>query len=322
MIKNISHSGSTLIADIGGTNARFAVAQNGKIAGNVTVLACRDHNNLADAANAFLNSLDPSSRPKYGIVAVAAPVTEGTVQLTNLNWHFSKDQLCDDLKLDGLDIVNDFTAIAWAVPRLQQNDRRQVGGGTARTDAPIVVIGPGTGLGVSALVPAPDGWVVLPTEAGHVTMAGSTVMEDKVLDALRQKFGHVSAERVLSGPGLVNIYEVLVGLEGQGPAVLSPEQVSANALSHPGSHEALALGMFFEFLGTAASNAALSLDAHGGVYVAGGVVGKLGDAFAASGFRRRFETKGRFESYVAEIPTFAITHPFAALAGLAAGPLV
>jgi len=322
MIKNNSHTGPALIADIGGTNARFAVARDGEIAGNVTVLACQDHNNLAAAANTFLNSLNPADRPKYGIIAVAAPVTEGTVQLTNLNWQFSKDQLCEDLKLDGLDIVNDFTAIAWAVPRLQACDRRQVGGGTPRTDAPIVVIGPGTGLGVSALVPALDGWVVLPTEGGHVTMAGSTVMEDKVLDVLRHKFGHVSAERVLSGPGLVNIYEALVKLENQSPKPIGPQQVSANALADPASHEALALRMFFDFLGTAASNAALSLDAHGGVYVAGGVVGNLGDAFAASGFRRRFEAKGRFESYVADIPTFAITHPFAALAGLAAGPLV
>jgi len=316
-----TNSDPTLIADIGGTNARFAVAQGGQIAGEVMVLACQDYEDLASATNAFLHSVDEAHRPRRGMIAVAAPVFGESIQLTNLNWAFSRDQLRQDLQMDALNIINDFTAITWAVPRLQESERRQIGPGQARSGAPIVIIGPGSGLGVAALIPLSNGWTALPTEGGHVTMAASNAMEDKVLDILRQKFGHVSAERVLSGPGLVNIYTAIIKVAGQPFERLSPEQLTAQALAQPESQAAKALEMFFAFLGTAASNAALSLDAHGGVYIAGGIVAKLDDAISASRFRQRFETKGRFSGYLSPIPTFVIDHPYVALAGLAAGPL-
>lgn len=314
----------TLIADIGGTNARFALAQNGQIL-DVVVLACGDYDGLAAAATAFLETIPETQRPQQGLFAIAAPIKGDQVQLTNLPWAFSTEQLRRDLKLDALDIVNDFTAIAWAVPHLKADEILQVGGGAACENAPIALLGPGSGLGVTALIPVGDGWTVLPGEGGHVTMAATTSGEERVLDALRQTFthvsdAHVSAERVLSGPGLVNIYTALVQLDGQTPEPLTPEQISERAIADPASHAGAALSMFCDFLGTAASDMALVYNARGGVYLAGGIVGKLGAAFAASGFRQRFEAKGRFSAHLCQIPTFVISHPFPALAGLAEPP--
>lgn len=311
----------TLIADIGGTNARFAVALGGRISGDVTVLACRDFTDLAAAANTYLAGLPTTERPRRAVIGVASPVQGDRVQLTNLAWAFSTEQLRQDLALDALTVINDFTAIAWAIPRLSDTDVQQVGGGVACVNAPIVIIGPGSGLGVAALIPTPGGWTVLPTEAGHVTLAASNATEDRVLDVLRKKFGHVSAERVLSGPGLVNIYTALATLDGDIPEALSPVEISAQALVDPTSRAGVALELFCDFLGTAASNAALSLDARGGVYLAGGIVGALGGAFATSGFRQRFEAKGRYVEYLSQIPTFVLTQPYPALVGMAAGNL-
>jgi len=308
-----------LIADIGGTNARFALARAGRIWGEVTVLACRDHADLAAAARFFLNSVPATDRPRSGVMAVASPVLGDQVQLTNLKWAFSIEQLRQDLRFDTLDIVNDFAAITWAVPGLGDHDRRSIGGGEACADAPIVVMGPGSGLGVAVMIPVSGGWVVLPTEGGHVTMAAATADQDRVLNVLRRKFGHVSAERVLSGPGLVNLYTALAELDGQTDAPLSPEVISALAIAEPSSRAAAALDLFFDFLGTAASNAALSCDARGGVYLAGGILGQVEAAFGASGFRARFEAKGRFSGYLSAIPTVLIRHPYPALVGLAKG---
>jgi len=310
----------TLIADIGGTHARFALARDGQVLGKASVFSCRDYPDLATAANAFIAELT-ANHPRRGIIAVAAPITGDQVQVTNLDWSFSTDQLRQDLGLDALDIVNDFTAIAWAVPRLKDNERQHVGGGVAHADAPIVIIGPGSGLGVAALIPVRGGWTVLPTEGGHVTMAATTAEEDRVLDTLRHRFGHVSAERVLSGQGLANIYNALADLDGHAPQALRPEAITAQALVDPASRAGTVLDMFCAFLGTAASNAALSFDARGGVYLAGGIIGKLEGAFAASDFRQRFEAKGRYTTYLSHIPTFILNHPFPALAGLAKGPL-
>lgn len=308
-----------LIADIGGTNARFALARAGRIWGEVTALACRDHASLAAAATVFLDSVPETARPRSGVIAVASPISGDRVQLTNLDWAFSIDQLRQDLRFDTLDIVNDFAAITWAVPSFNDGDLSPVGRGSACAGAPIVVMGPGSGLGVAVMVLVSGGWIVLPTEGGHVTMAAATTEQDRVLNVLRHKFGHVSAERVLSGPGLVNIYIALGELEGQLLPALDPAGISMLAVAEPGSRAAAALDLFFDFLGTAASNAALSCDARGGVYLAGGILGKVEAALVASGFRARFEAKGRFTDYLSHIPTLVIRHPYPALAGLAKG---
>jgi len=258
---------------------------------------------------------------RRGVFAVAAPISGDKVKLTNLAWAFSTQSLRQELHLDHLDIINDFTAIAWAVPRLGADEHIQVGGGVAKLDAPIAIIGPGSGLGVAALIPVHGGWKVLPTEAGHVTLAAMTFEEDRVLAVLRRRFGHVSAERVLSGPGLVHLYDAILELDGHVAGNLSAKEVSARGAKAPHSHAGQAVEMFCQFLGTTASNAALNYDARGGVYLAGGIIGKLGVSFKASSFRARFESKGRFSDYLAQIPTFVVTHPFPAFAGLTKGSL-
>lgn len=305
-----------LIADIGGTNARFALSQADGSVRDAVVLACRDFPGLAAAAEAFLAGITPPAPPRRGAMAVASPVSGDRVDMTNHSWSFSIDDVRRRLGLDDLRVINDFTAIALAIPHLGDGDRLQVGGGKAAPGAPIAVLGPGTGLGVSALIPVDGGWVPLSTEGGHVTMAPATGRESAVLAHL-QRSGHVSAERVLSGAGLVNLYGAVRALDGEAAdGDVTPAGVTERALDGSCPFAAEALDMFCAMLGTVASNLCLSLGARGGVYIAGGIVPRLGTAFAESGFRRRFEDKGRFSAHLATVPTFVLTHKMPAFLGL------
>ncbi len=310
-------NGPTLLADIGGTNARFAMGEKDGTIHAIKSLVCRDYASPADAARAYLHALPPASPPKRAAFALASPVGGDDIDMTNHPWTFSIEKTRMELGLDRLDAVNDFTAIALCVPYLGDGDVLRVGGGTALADAPIAVLGPGTGLGVSGLIPADGGWLPLVGEGGHATMAAANEREQKILETLRRTFGHVSAERVLSGPGLVNLHDALFHLNGPGsPAPATPAEIADRALcgACPVCREAL--DIFFEMLGTVASNLALSLGARGGVFIAGGIVPKLADALSGSGFRKRFEDKGRFKGYLSAIPTFVITHEFPAFLGL------
>ncbi|HLN23003.1 MAG TPA: glucokinase [Patescibacteria group bacterium] len=310
-------TGTGLIADIGGTNARFAlVAPGGHDALDPQVFHCADFACPTDAARAYLNRVAPNDPPTRGAFAVASPVLGDEVAMTNHVWRFSIDAVRDELGLDRLDVVNDFTAVALSIPLLSRADMISVGGGIADPTAPIAVLGPGTGLGVAALVPTPNGFLPIPTEGGHVTIAAADDHEAQVIAWLRSRFGHVSAERVLSGPGLVNLHCALRGLSGLGEEAVTPAELSRRALSgEPLAREAL--DMFFAMLGTVAGNLALSLGARGGVVIAGGIVPQLLPAFMASGFRRRFEEKGRFDGYLSAIPVQVAIHPYPAFVGLA-----
>ena len=309
-----------LIADIGGTNARFAMVDRKGAIGDPRTLACADFPGPAAAARAYIEATAPKEPPRRGAFAIASPVTGVTgdaIDMTNHPWTFSIDEVRRDLSLEKLDVINDFVAIALSVPHLGDGGRRWIGGGEALPGAPIAILGPGTGLGVSGLVPSAEGWLPLATEGGHVALAAMSDREEAVIGILRRKFGHASAERAVSGPGLVNLYNALAELEGVDAASPSPADVSRRALAGncPRSREALVL--FTAFLGTVASNLALSLGARGGVYIAGGIIPKLGDAFDGKLFRARFEDKGRFSDYLAAIPAYIITHEHPAFLGLA-----
>nr|WP_204367248.1 glucokinase [Methylobacterium sp. B34] len=224
----------------------------------------------------------------------------------------------DALALDGLAVINDFTAVALSVPRLAEEDRRQIGDGAAQPGAVVGVLGPGSGLGLSGLVPGANGrWTALSGEGGHATMAPMSDRESAVLDQLRKSFEHVSAERVLSGPGLVNLYNALMILDGREPAALTPAQVADSAIGGGDPHCVEAVEMFCAMLGTVAGNLALTLGARGGIYIAGGIVPKLGPLFTHSRFRKRFMEKGRMHDFLAPIPTYVITHELPAFLGLA-----
>lgn len=305
-----------LIADIGGTNARFALVYPGIDTPQETrVLSCDDYDGLAEAAIAYLEETAPPTPPLTGAFAVACPVLGDQIEMTNRDWAFSRAELESRLGLERLDVINDFIAVALSVPLLTDKHKVAVGGGKAAFGTPIAVIGPGTGLGVAGLLASGDGWHPLPTEGGHITMSPANGKESRVLDWLRDRYGHISAERVVSGPGLLNLYQALAALEGRPPALTSPHEVTQGAQAgDPLAYESLR--MFLAMLGTVAGNLALTLGARGGVLIAGGIVPTLIKQLLASEFRHRFEDKGRFKSYLAAIPVHVITHPYPAFAGL------
>jgi glucokinase len=276
-----------LIADIGATNTRLALVEPGGAITRARVVATDDYASLSDAIEDYLATEAPPAKPTLAVLAVAAPVTGDMVTMTNNPWTFSIQAM-----------------------------RKQFGF-TELRDAPIGVIGPGSGLGVSILIPQGDRVVPLQGEGGHVTMAAADKREAAVLDLMRKRFDHVSAERFLSGPGLVNLYNALCELAKEPAAPLTAAQITDPRIEEDEPHAREATAMFCAMLGTIASNLALTIGARGGIYIAGGIVPKLGAAFAQSDFRARFEAKGRFQGYLAAIPTYVITHPSPALLGAA-----
>ncbi|MBX6369662.1 MAG: glucokinase [Rhodospirillales bacterium] len=305
-----------LVADIGATNARFALVDAAGEVVRPRILACEDYRAIDDAIDDYLRS-ERVERPRAAALAIASPVTGDHVALTNNPWQFSISELRRRLGLERLEVVNDFTANALALPRLSERDRRQVGGGHSVAGAAMAVLGPGSGLGVSGLIPSGRRWIPLAGEGGHATMPASSDREAAVLALMRHRFDHVSAERVLSGPGLVNLYAALTELDGVPAASYTPAQITDPATRASDRHCREATEMFCAMLGTVAGNLALTLGARGGVYIAGGIVPKLGPMFDTSEFRARFEAKGRFRSYLADIPTYVVTNPVPAFLGLA-----
>jgi glucokinase len=306
-----------LIADIGGTNARFALVREDARPYAERVLACLDYPTLKTAIAAYLRNV-PESHPKQAALAVAMPITGDQVTFTNNpRWSFSIRELREALGLERLLLVNDFTALALVLPYLEAQELRQTGGGAAVAEAAIGLLGPGTGLGVSGLVWSDVRWIPLQSEGGHVAFAPTTEREWKIICLLREQFGHVSAERLLSGPGLVNIYRAVAVLEGAVAEGLSPAQVTERALARRCPLCVETLEIFCAGLGSVAGNLAITLGAKGGVYIGGGIVPRLGDFFEKSAFRTRFEEMGRFKSYMAGIPTYVITAVNPALRGVA-----
>jgi len=302
-----------LVADIGGTFIRLAIVENG-VLGVPRVRRTAEYGGLEDAARDFLSRLPAGARPNRAVVAVAAPITGDAIRLTNTAWSFSRAAAKAALGLNELLVVNDFGATAMAIPHLGPADVVPVGPVLAAGDGPVAILGPGTGLGMASMARAAQGWLLLAGEGGHATMPASTREESSVIDRLRERFGHVSAERVLSGPGLENLHQAL---GGGNAARLAATEITARAIAGSDPLCVRALGMFFGMLGTVAGNLALTVGATGGVYIAGGIVPRLRGAFLDSDFRARFEAKGRFSSYLAAIPTWLVVHEEPALLGLA-----
>ena len=308
-----------LIADIGGTNARFALL-NGDDVDDEKVLACDDHPTLVAAIDHYLASIGASSpprRPREAAMAIAGPITGDHIRMTNHVWEFSAATTRQQLGLSRLIFMNDFTALAMSLRYLPPQDLEAIGGGRAVLGTTIALLGPGTGLGVSGLVPAGDHWIPLQGEGGHVTLSVMNEREMAVLAQLRQRFSHVSAERVLSGPGLVNLYDALCAIEGVVPEALSPKDITDRALSGTCRLSLETVSMFCALLGTLSGNLVLTLGAVGGLYIGGGIVPQLGRFFANSAFRDRFEDKGRYADYLADVPIYVIRTPLPAFIGLA-----
>jgi glucokinase len=310
-------SGFRLLADIGGTNVRFALLLPGSNRPEQeSSLLCADYPGLEQAARAYLQMVgDPPVRE--AAIDVATAVTGDLVKLTNSPWAFSIEQTRRQLKLERLMVINDFTALALALPTMEPTAFRQVGRGSPVSGTAIGLIGAGTGLGVSGLVPCASRWAPLQGEGGHTAFSPMTAREDAVLGVLRERFGHVSTERLVSGPGLVNLYDALSKLDHVPARGLTPQEIAEAALSGSDAQCAEALESFCAMLGTAAGNLAITLGARGGVFIGGGIVPKLGTYFDASPFRTRFEHKGRFSALLAGVPTYVIIADYPALPGLA-----
>ncbi len=309
-----------VIADIGGTNARFAIARNGTFDRLVHVEVAR-YTSLHDALMDYLDDLPPAMWPSQGAFAVAGPVLGDHIALTNLSWSFSVSALKQSLGLGTLKVFNDFAATAMAVPYLPEQDRFTIGPANADAQGPIGIIGPGTGLGVSSLVPHDGRWVMVAGEGGHVTLPASTKEESDIIAVLRRRWDHVSAERALSGSGLVNLYQAVCAIEGKTPQALTPANVTDHAVKGTDPECVKAFAHFCAMLGTVAGDLALTIGARGGIYIAGGILLRFKEAFAASAFRTRFEAKGRFADYTRDIPTQLMLEESPALLGLAKTPL-
>ena len=305
-----------LIADIGGTNVRFALVDEAGGIHDAAQMKCADYDSPVAAARSYL-ALRPQARPAAAVFAVASPITGDRVAMTNHPWRFSIAESRDALGLDRFEVINDFAAVAHGLPAFTDEDKAIVNRGEPHDHAPIALMGPGTGLGVSALVPAGAGrWTVIAGEGGHATLPACDDREAGLISWLRERGGHVSAERLLSGPGLVAIHDALRAMMDLAPESVTPAELSRRAAQGEALAED-AYDLFFAMLGTVAGNVALVLGAKGGVVLAGGILPRVLPALLASRFMERFAAKGRFESYLRTIPVSVLTHPFPAFPGLA-----
>lgn len=306
-----------LVADIGGTNARFALADLDTLElSEIRQVQCADHPSLEAALADYIGGLP--ARPDRAAIAVAGPVTDTDVSLTNLAWSFAKPELCRRFGLKDVHVLNDFEALALALPHLAGAELHQIGGAAPVAHATKVVLGPGTGLGVAGLVWSGDGWIAVPGEGGHMSLGAEDERHLALLARLRRGRAHLSAERALSGPGLAELYQAVAASHGLRPVERRPNDVLVLGLSGEDEIAVEALDLFVTWLGRFAGDAALLLGARGGVYLGGGIAPKLAAKLSNGAFRQAFEAKGRMTAYLAPIPVFVILAAFATLKGGAA----
>jgi glucokinase len=306
-------SGDLLVADIGGTNARFAVSDRTGALHDVRVLSAAKFPNIDEAIASYLAGIG-RDRPANACFAVACPTHGEEIKLTNSPWRFRKAAIAAEFGFARFAVINDFEALAASVPSLTGDRLQVLRPGKADPQAICLVIGPGTGLGVGGYVPAGATWALISGEGGHVGFAPTTDREVRLWQQMRAKYGRVSAERVLNGAGLANIHRFLAGEAGQAiPGIDGPE-VSRRALAGDAiATEAVLL--FFEILGSVAGDLALAFGARGGVYIGGGITPKLLDFARRSQLVARFLDKGRIADLLAPVPISVIMDERAALYG-------
>lgn len=307
--------GHVVLADVGGTNVRFALLTGNEL-GPIEHMAVRDHARFADAFASFLARQTQRAAIRSAVLAVAGVVTGERCALTNNAWVVDAAELRARFGFTGVSIVNDFEAVAWSLPHLAGNDRLTVGGGEPIFGAPMVALGPGTGLGVAAYLPRENGALVLHSEGGHATAPSGSPREDAIIDNLRRRFGHVSAERVLSGQGLENLYCAIAAIDSLTVPERSAAEITQAAITGRCPASRAALDTFCAMLGDVAGNFALGFGAQGGVFLAGGIIPRIRDYLPRSQFRARFEAKGRLRGYLEAIPVYLILHADPAFIGL------
>ena len=317
-IKKEDSGQSSVVADIGATNIRLARLTAGGLPGPVVKFATAEFSDFTAALAQFLK-LEGGPGPVRIALAVAGPVYGDEVKLTNHQWQFSIRRLTKILNLEQLEVVNDLEALALVLPNLGPGDAVPVG---AKADnrsikAPMAVLCPGTGLGIAGLVPVKNGWRPVATEGGHTSLAPLTAKEMAVWQFLQERYGRVSVERVLSGPGLVELYHALASLEGREACAVSPEDIVSLALKGESPPALETVEIFCAWLGDVAGDAALMYVARGGVYLAGDILLAIFEILKRSEFRHRFENKGRGTGIVTTTPTFLISCESPVLRGCA-----
>ena len=307
-----------LVSDIGGTNSRFALCQSGSLA----LVEPRKYPNtdfpsLEEAIQHYIN--DVGIQPQSACLAVAGPAHGEFVQLTNIDWKFSVSAMKERFDFKQLYVVNDFTALAMSVPHESPENLRQVGDEVPLENMPIAVLGPGTGLGVSGLLPVNNGWMPLQGEGGNVAFTPRTDLEIKLLQRAMKDKDFVRAEDFISGTGITYLHELMLELHGDPVETVAAKDVVWRAKTSDDSLSRRTLNVFCGMLGNFAGDTALTLGAMGGVYIGGGVAPQFGELFFTSPFRKAFEERGRFSNYVKPIPTYVLlSHSRAALLGAAA----
>ncbi|HSM31849.1 MAG TPA: glucokinase [Woeseiaceae bacterium] len=310
-----------LIGDIGGTNARFALADTGTPGfSDARTLKCDDYRSADVAIEHYLEMVGAES-PHVICLAAAGPIIDGRVRFTNNHWEIAADELAAEFSIAGVRLLNDFEAIAYSVPFLGVDDCMPVGlperGPLDADDYMVGVIGPGTGLGAVGLRKYGDTLFPIAGEAGHSGFAPETQVQIDILRALREKFDRVSSERLVSGPGLENIYRALMRIHGEKRAHLSPAEIFQAAIDNSDALAAEAVQMFFEVFGQVAGDLALTLGAEDGIFIAGGISKRYPDLLKNSRFRSGFENKGRHRSLLERVPTQLILHEQPGLLGAA-----
>jgi glucokinase len=303
-----------LLADLGATNSRFAIATPGQRIRQLRIFHAGDFTSPLAAIRHYLAELPKADRPRDGALAVAAPIVGGRVTFVNRRWSFSTEVLRKHLGFSRLLVLNDLEAQAYALLTLKSGDCRKIGRGRGVPGAPKLAIGPGTGLGMAALLADRSGPRVLSSEAGHTTLAATNSFEERVLAGIRKRYGRVSVERALSGPGLSALYRALSPDSG---ASLEPPEISRRAQAGRDRIAVKTARAFSRLLGGFCGDMALTFNALGGIYVVGGVVPGLGSAFDRAAFREAFEAKGRYSDYLARVPVFVVTRKDLGLRGLA-----
>lgn len=313
----MNNSDSILLGDIGGTNARFAILNRGTI-GPIEYMRVSECSGVIEAIKRYLGGRAESMTVKRAALGLAGTVENNRCEITNSRWIVDGRMLKEALDFEEVRLLNDFEALAWSLPHLAATDLLPIGGGPPLPRAPKLLIGPGTGFGASCLLTHSDLPVVVASEAAHSTLPGTSRQEDDVIDLLRRRFGHVSIERAVSGPGLVNLYEALGAIDGISLPTRDGASITEAALNDSCSFSRSAFDMFCAMLGTVAGNLALTFCARGGVYLGGGIVPRFPEYLARSEFRVRFEAGGRYHAYLHDIPVNIILRPDATFLGLKA----
>jgi glucokinase len=304
-----------LLADIGGTYCRLAIADQG----NVTPVWSAGVSAVATpiaAIKAFLEATAFHGALDGAVIAAAGPVQEGRSRLTNAAWIIDESEIAHAFGIPWVRVVNDLEAVAAGLPDLAPADSRLIGPDTPLPGAPLAIVAPGTGLGVAALLLAPGGRCVVPSEGGHMSLAAFDDDSAGVIHWLHHRFGHVSAERVLSGAGLVNLYQAIAARDGVVADMRLPRDITAGAFNGTCPTCLAAVDLFCSFLGAFAGDVALTFGARGGVFIGGGIVPRFVDHLVRSDFRGRFQAKGRLRPFLERVPTRVIVYPSPAFIGL------